>query len=107
MCICGLSEFLLDFSRLLGYNNPSGLLAEYAKGKRYEPLAQLAEHLTFNQGVRGSNPRWFTNKKPHEIAVFRLFHAVLFCLEIGFGYLLTIMEGKSGFNVSSDVSVQR
>ena len=26
----------------------------------YEPLAQLAEHLTFNQGVRGSNPRWLT-----------------------------------------------
>ena len=26
----------------------------------YESLAQLAEHLTFNQGVRGSNPRWFT-----------------------------------------------
>ena len=28
--------------------------------KKYEPLAQSAEHLTFNQGVRGSNPRWFT-----------------------------------------------
>ena len=26
----------------------------------YDPLAQLAEHLTFNQGVRGSNPRWVT-----------------------------------------------
>ena len=26
----------------------------------YAPLAQLAEHLTFNQGVRGSNPRWST-----------------------------------------------
>ena len=25
-----------------------------------DPLAQLAEHLTFNQGVRGSNPRWVT-----------------------------------------------
>jgi hypothetical protein len=25
-----------------------------------DPLAQLAEHLTFNQGVRGSNPRWIT-----------------------------------------------
>ena len=30
---------------------------------RYEPLAQLAEHLTFNQGARGSNPRWLTNRK--------------------------------------------
>ena len=25
-----------------------------------DSLAQLAEHLTFNQGVRGSNPRWLT-----------------------------------------------
>ena len=25
-----------------------------------DSLAQLAEHLTFNQGVRGSNPRWVT-----------------------------------------------
>ena len=23
-----------------------------------DPLAQPVEHLTFNQGVRGSNPRW-------------------------------------------------
>ena len=28
----------------------------------FDPLAQLAEHLTFNQGVRGSNPRWVTRK---------------------------------------------
>jgi hypothetical protein len=27
----------------------------------YGPLAQLAEHLTFNQGVDGSNPSWLTN----------------------------------------------
>ena len=26
-----------------------------------DPLAQLAEHLTFNQGVRRSNRRWITN----------------------------------------------
>ena len=25
-----------------------------------EPLAQLVEHLTFNQRVRGSNPLWLT-----------------------------------------------
>ena len=30
--------------------------------KYHESLAQPAEHLTFNQGVRGSNPRWFTIK---------------------------------------------
>ena len=28
----------------------------------YDPLAQLAEHLTFNQGVRSSNLRWVTIK---------------------------------------------
>jgi hypothetical protein len=26
----------------------------------YEPLAQLVEHLTFNQGVTGSSPVWLT-----------------------------------------------
>ena len=26
-----------------------------------DPLAQLAEHLTFNQGVRSSSLRWITN----------------------------------------------
>jgi hypothetical protein len=25
-----------------------------------EPLAQLVEHLTFNQGVTGSSPVWLT-----------------------------------------------
>ena len=28
----------------------------------YDPVAQQAEHLPFKQGVRGSNPRWVTNK---------------------------------------------
>ena len=28
----------------------------------FDPLAQLAEHLTFNQGVRSSNLRWVTMK---------------------------------------------
>ena len=27
----------------------------------FDPLAQLAEHLTFNQGVRSSNLRWVTS----------------------------------------------
>jgi hypothetical protein len=27
---------------------------------RDEPLAQLVEHLTFNQRVEGSNPSWLT-----------------------------------------------
>jgi hypothetical protein len=27
---------------------------------KYEPLAQLVEHLTFNQRVEGSSPSWLT-----------------------------------------------
>ena len=38
------------------YNN----LRCQATTTQYGSLAQLAEHLTFNQGVRGSNPRWVT-----------------------------------------------
>ena len=30
----------------------------------YGSLAQSAEHLPFKQGVRGSNPRWATTKRP-------------------------------------------
>ena len=32
---------------------------------KYDPLAQLAEHLTFNQGVRGSSLRWVTKNNPN------------------------------------------
>ena len=28
---------------------------------QHEPLAQLVEHLTFNQGVEGSSPSWLTS----------------------------------------------
>ena len=28
----------------------------------FDPVAQSAEHLPFKQGVRGSNPRWITNR---------------------------------------------
>ena len=30
--------------------------------KENDPLAQPAEHMTFNHGVRGSIPRWITKK---------------------------------------------
>ena len=30
---------------------------------KYALLAQLVEHLTLNQGVRGSSPRWRTKTK--------------------------------------------
>ena len=34
-----------------------------ASNTHCDSLAQLAEHLTFNQGVRGSNPRGYTTWK--------------------------------------------
>ena len=37
--------------------------------RQYEPLAQPAEHLTFNQRARGSNPRWFTKNKGRQYGV--------------------------------------
>lgn len=41
----------------------------------HDSLAQLAEHLTFNQGVRGSNPRWVTKNRaiPFGMALFSRF----------------------------------
>ena len=58
-----------------------------------DPLAQLAEHLTFNQGVRSSNLRWVTSK-------FRSFLAMrserfLFWMHIGF--TLTVASTLSKF----------
>ena len=35
-------------------------------GPPYDPLAQLAEHLTFNQGVPRSNRGWITNGEVSE-----------------------------------------
>ena len=54
------SQFGLDFLRLFGYN----MLAQFRRSgvAASDPLAQSVEHLTFNQGVRGSNPRWITKK---------------------------------------------
>ena len=48
--------------------------------KLYDSLAQLAEHLTFNQGVRGSNPRWFTNKAEESTTILfsALFYLIVF-----------------------------
>ena len=38
----------------------------------YDPLAQSVEHLTFNQGVRGSNPRWLTITVLSELFMFAI-----------------------------------
>ena len=38
------------------------------------PLAQLVEHLTLNQGVRGSSPRWRTKRvRPEPLGSGRIF----------------------------------
>jgi hypothetical protein len=51
-----------------GYSSVGRAPALQAGGQRFEsaylhqdePLAQLVEHLTFNQGVEGSSPSWLT-----------------------------------------------
>lgn len=43
----------------------------------HDPLAQLAEHLTFNQRVRSSSLRWITSKAPASVAAGT---GALFCV---------------------------
>ena len=43
----------------------------------YGPLAQAVEHLTFNQVVRGSSPRWLI--KISDIILYLIFLYLLFC----------------------------
>ncbi len=42
---------------------PSCYNIRAVKLQPYDPLAQLAEHLTFNQGVWSSNLQWVTTKR--------------------------------------------
>ena len=49
-------KILLDFSGAGGYNGLAICV--------HDPLAQLVEHLTFNQRARGSSPRRVTKEKP-------------------------------------------
>ena len=57
--------------RLWAFLLPISLIIEYGA------LAQLVEHLTFNQVVRGSNPRCFTVKQfKFRYSVFELFFIV-------------------------------
>ena len=43
--------------------------------RRHAPVAQEVEHLPFKQGVRGSSPRWSTNKYATPSGVAYLFPA--------------------------------
>ena len=46
---------------------------EYNKSRWNGSLAQLAEHLTLNQGVRGSNPWWSTRHSTRSLRWLRVF----------------------------------
>ena len=48
----------------------SSNLATPANFFRYDPLAQSAEHLTFNQGVRSSSLRWVTIKAKLQVRTY-------------------------------------
>ncbi len=71
----------------------------------HAPLAQLAEHLTLNQGVRGSNPRWCTTKESLEFKRFKDFllmkKQVFFML---FGPVLPGFSHPSGQKVDKILS---
>ena len=52
---------------------------------KYGRVAQLVEHLTFNQVVRGSNPRTLMNEEQRKLKHskgFPLFFAVKYIMEI-------------------------
>ena len=53
---CRLAVKATDFDSVIAGSNPAIPAILF-----YDPLAQLAEHLTFNQGVRSSNLRWIRN----------------------------------------------
>ena len=53
------SVFMESLGFLLTTRKIFAIIAKrYAETLFFGPLAQLAEHLTFNQGVRSSNLRW-------------------------------------------------
>ena len=68
MALCHYILFFLEKSLLFLKNeltkaNLLSIIYTCDSENLYDPLAQLAEHLTFNQGVRSSNLRWVTKTK--------------------------------------------
>ena len=60
----------MDFDSIMRWFDPS-------RPCQHDPLAQLAEHLTFNQGVPRSSRGWVTIVKAHKL-LFVGFFATLF-----------------------------
>ena len=60
---CEIKPYTISLEELKELN-PKGIIFTGGCSKsNYGALAQLVEHLTFNQVVRGSNPRCFTTLK--------------------------------------------
>lgn len=74
--------------------------------KAFAPLAQVVEHLTFNQGVKGSSPLW-------RILIKDLGKVFFYCLFQGrpelifYGISLKWIQLKSGFSFPSKRSKVR
>ena len=53
-------------------SNPSSPVVFFIKDEtiKYGTLAQTVEHMTFNHGVRGSNPRCLSKNTNHMIVIF-------------------------------------
>ena len=71
---CRLVVKATDFDSVIAGSNPAIPAIFFLA---YDSLAQLAEHLTFNQGVRSSNLRWVTKNSASD-ENFR--SGVTFCL---------------------------
>ena len=77
---------------------PSVVRIHPSPPSEYGPLAQLVEHLTLNQGVLGSSPRWPTIESldPPTLEGFKLFLATSDKL---FGYHLVTKNIKHYKNI--------
>lgn len=49
---------VVDVDCIEGGEMTNAVRIRYRPYTLYDPLAQPVEHLAFNQGVRGSSPRW-------------------------------------------------
>ena len=87
---CRLAVRATDFDSVIAGSNPAIPAISPFITSLYDPLAQLAEHLTFNQGVRSSNLRWITpysDKARNDFFlpyryIYMIDYFIIFCLSI-------------------------